>query len=260
MIKIATRYRPYSVKPGASCLIPGTKLIVKAFPTLIQVFSEGMLHSEKKFDRIDKFVMTQDLEQGYVSISNQLYVDSKGLITDKKPAAIKHDERLSLGISKAQSFCKIRERKNLEEILPLWHKLAGYYNYDNPLLGDLQKLYLSYFDAYFVPRSTDSQHQGLYTAPLNDPYTLFSQKGVRSFVLEETKDLITIKKNSFVSGRLTDAKTSQGIINYEWTKNFPRQLEFVGDISKLEIAFPPEVKRYRVVNTDTGLIFDKFEA
>lgn len=259
MIRIAERYRPFSRKPGAFCLVPGTEFTVHAYPTLIRVARHNETLSELPITLKKPFLLTQDLEQGFVSISGEFFVDETGTITLKKPAPRKHEERLSLGSSKAQNWDYIRERKDLEEILPLWHKLAGYYPYSHPLPEAALNLYLSYFNPYFVPRSQDSEYHGLFKDPLDDPFTLLSQKGTRSFVLEERPDEILIKRTSFPSGRLISAQTPLGTIHYEWTKHFPRRFLFEGDISRLQVTFPPEVKQYRVMNTEGGLLFDKFE-
>lgn len=259
MIRIAERYRPYSRKPGASCVVPGTEYVVQAFPGLIRVSKDKELLSELPIALKKPFLLTQDLEQGFVSISGEFFIDETGTITLKKPLPRPTQERLSLGSSKAQNWDYIRERKDLKEILPLWHKLAGYYSFQHPLPDAYLNLYLSYFNPYFVPREKDEEHHGIFKDPLEKPFTLFSQKGVRSFLIDEKKDEIIIKRTPFASGRIVNAHTSVGLIHYEWTKNFPRRFIFEGDISRLQVTFPPEVSQYRVTNTDTGLFFDKFQ-
>lgn len=259
MIRIAERYRPFSHKPGASCVVPGTDYVVHAYPGLIRVSKDNETIAELPITLKKSFLLTQDLEQGFVSISGEFFVDETGNITLKKPVPRPTHERLSLGSSKAQNWDYIRERKDLREILPLWHKLASYYPYQHTIPNHYLNLYLSYFNPYFVPREKDEEHHGIYKDPLEKPYTLFSQKGVRSFLIEEKKDEIIIKRTPFTSGRIINAQTSVGTIHYEWTKNFPRQFIFEGDISRLQVTFPPEVSQYRVTNTEKGLLFDKFE-
>lgn len=259
MIRIAERYRPFSRKPGACCLVPGTEFTVHAFPGLVRVKKFDETIAELPITLKKPFLLTQDLEQGFVSISGEFFVDETGTIALKKPVPRPTHERLSLGSSKAQNWDYIRERKDLREILPLWHKLASYYSFTHALPQEYLNLYLSYFNAYFVPREKDEEYQGIFKDALEKPFTLFSQKGVRSFLIEEKKDEIIMKRTPFTSGRIINAKTSVGIIHYEWTKNFPRQFIFEGDISHLQVTFPPEVSQYRVTNTQKGLLFDKFQ-
>lgn len=263
MIKIHERFRPYSHRPGTSVLVPGTKYIVTAYPTLIEVTLEGQKIASKMIPgTYDTFLVSQNLEQGFVvihSAKEKHYVDAQGQILDAKPLPRSHQERLFLGCNKAQNYDKVRERADLEEVLPLWHKLAGYYAGTHSITDPLAE-YLSYFSASFVPRSADSEHQGFHLPNLKDPFEILNQKSIRSHFIDEDHEKIIVKKTSFISGRLIHAEFSSGTIHYEWTKSFPRQLYFDGDISKLEIAFPSEVKSYRVTTTEKGLLFDRFEA
>lgn len=263
MIKIHDRFRPFSHRPGTSCLVPGTKLVVTAYPTLIEISSDGKKISSTTIEgTYDSFLIGQDLEQGFVIvISNQKkhFIDKEGKISSVKPAARSNQERLSLGMNKAQNWDAIRERADLREILPLWHKLSGYYQGDETF-SDPLPVFMSYFSKSFVPRVSDFEHQGFNLPVVKDPYAFLSQKAIRSLFIEEENEKVVIKKSPFITGRLIHVPISYGSIHYEWTKNFPRRLFFDGDITKLEIAFPPDVRSYRVSTTEKGLLFDRFEA
>ena len=69
---IALRYKPYDFSPGTSCLIPGSKYAIKAYPTAFFLFSEteelGSIHLDFK-GLVKDFVVMQDLENYKVYIS-----------------------------------------------------------------------------------------------------------------------------------------------------------------------------------------------
>ena len=69
-ISIAEKLRPFSHEPGTSCLIPGTTLVMRVYPSCIQVFdlenSPPKLVWETFLDVIGPvrdFTVQQDLEK-----------------------------------------------------------------------------------------------------------------------------------------------------------------------------------------------------
>lgn len=71
-MKIASRYRPYLHKPGGECLIPGTLILVRAFPTRLMIQEENGQTYQFIWNLkglIKDFTLMQDLENQSVYVS-----------------------------------------------------------------------------------------------------------------------------------------------------------------------------------------------
>ncbi len=144
-IDIALRLKPFSHLPGTICVIPGTDVRVRVFPSRFYLFqADGAFHEE----RIDiqgpvrGFTVEVDLEKQQTSVFGSdkrgffhyyLKASKNGFIQqvfDKGPSKILpikslgqvvlYEEKLSLGIHKHQKWEAIRERCDLREIFPFW--------------------------------------------------------------------------------------------------------------------------------------------
>ncbi|EGF85486.1 hypothetical protein G5Q_0285 [Chlamydia psittaci Cal10] len=119
------------------CLpIPGSALYAQVFPTVWRIFSashelldEGYVDAQGPLKR---FAVFQDLHRGGLAVVCEQYkyyilpsgkkVDSlKGLL----PFADSAEPLLSLGVHKHADLHKIRYRRDLKEILPLWLRLSA---------------------------------------------------------------------------------------------------------------------------------------
>ncbi len=162
-IAIAERLRPFSHSPGISCLIPGTRWHVQAFPMQLIFTSptgdQQTFHLQLK-GPVAGFTLLQDLERGFVSLFGRwkegffswkieakeaalwLFLERapdegctlqgcslmrKGSIRicaiDEALPLISH-ERFSLGCHKKQEWESMQKRSDMAEIAPFWMRLA----------------------------------------------------------------------------------------------------------------------------------------
>lgn len=155
-ITIAQKVAPFSHRPGASCLIPGTHLVLRAFPTRLQ-WGEVDLHLGLT-GPVEDFTVLQDLERDCVFVYGRaqegfyrLRVQAEELVAERlfegglkvsgswegvlqKKQALQFPgterqipssfERLSLGSHKAQDWDLVVRRFDLREILPVLYLLG----------------------------------------------------------------------------------------------------------------------------------------
>lgn len=148
-IKIAERLRPFSHLPGATCVLPGSDLLVQIFPAQVCLIGVKVIPLEIE-GPVQGFTVELDLEkdrvvvhgqtpQGYmryviVQEDSAIEIHFEKFPTEKEmisiPHAVKRDEpsneRLSLGMHKSQDVEMIRRRSDLKEIFPLWLKIEGF--------------------------------------------------------------------------------------------------------------------------------------
>ena len=164
-IKIAERFRPFSHIPGTTCVLPQTTLAFTIFPTKIIVrnlkYSDSkiinVLETESLKGSIEKFLVTCDLEQSYISVegyANKVFfkyriipcIDNTFSLQSQKssidwhstepiiPAVSKNKlpetERLHLGITKKLDWELVKRRLSLAEILPVWFYLGQQVPYE----------------------------------------------------------------------------------------------------------------------------------
>lgn len=199
-IKIAERLRPFSLIPGAACVIPGTCFTLEAFPTLLRI--SGREWRMPLTGPVAGFTMQQDLEknciyvfgkakEGYFRLRVQASDSGFQITSEKGPLKSAHIdaevpfvskplfERLSLGNHKSQDWDQVQRRSDLKEILPILFCLGQKIPLipHQPLTGTARLLELpedrkqlpaaleAFFKAAFrnilVPRLMDDQHQGL---------------------------------------------------------------------------------------------------
>ncbi len=199
-IKIAERLRPFSLVPGAACVLPGSCSIIQAFPTLLKI--GGHDWKMPLTGPVEGFTLQQDLEKNCVYLFGrakegyfrlrieasdagfQITVEKGPLKSAHIPAEIPFVsktsfERLSLGNHKSQDWEQVQRRSSLEEILPVLFCLGQKTPLipPQPLTGTARLLELpkerkllapaieSFMKAAFkqilVPRLIDDQHQGL---------------------------------------------------------------------------------------------------
>lgn len=199
-IKIAERLRPFSLIPGAACVIPGSSFVIEAFPTLLRI--AGREWKMPLTGPITGFTVQQDLEKNAVLIFGRakegyfrIRVEATGsgfqITSEKGPLKSAHIdaevlylskpifERLSLGSHKSQDWDQVQRRCDLKEILPVLFCLGQKIPLipPQPLTGTarllewpddrrgLSSAIEAFFKAAFknilVPRLRDDQHQGL---------------------------------------------------------------------------------------------------
>lgn len=199
-IKIGERLRPFSLIPGAACVIPGSSVVIEAFPTLLRI--AGREWKMPLTGPVAGFTLQQDLEKNAVFIFGKakegyfrIRVEAKSsgfqITSEKGPLKSAHIdaevlylskpifERLSLGSHKSQDWDQVQRRCDLKEILPALFCLGQKVPLilPQPLTGtarllewpddrkELTPAIEAFFKAAFkdilVPRLMDDQHQGL---------------------------------------------------------------------------------------------------
>ena len=195
-ITISDRFKPFSHKPGASCLIPWSCIKVQAYPALL-IF-EDLITFQKQEYRLGwkgpvlDFTLELDLEKGVVWVYGHttdgyrricLEMTEEGLSIDKKKLipgtrVTPHPlERLSLGRSKALDWEMVIRRHQMAEILPVWFRLgqmvapiAAAKVGTAALLQECEKsevathylkIFLAGFEGILSPRLSDTDHQGI---------------------------------------------------------------------------------------------------
>ncbi len=163
-IRIAEKLRPFSHRPGAECLVPGTAWRIRAFPTRL-----WFLHEEQKIELVfeikgpvKEFTLQQDLEKGFVWVFGkaldghfrlrirgcasgfEVFSDkvfqgglktsfgpllSKETLLLKAPLSFKPlppfpRERISFGSHKEQDWDAAKRRLDLKEMIPPLFLLA----------------------------------------------------------------------------------------------------------------------------------------
>ena len=164
-------------------------------------------------------------------------------------------ERLSLGMHKAQNWELVRRRSDFKEIFPVWLALGRWIpakeaegNYSlleecrknietknkAELLGSFQKLFLASFDGVLVPRLVDTEHQGIVQPMQLDlsPITLLTKGAslIRSLFVQEIAGKIAILPclpAEFHCGRMTGVQIGSVSLDFEWSKKTLRGLQIV---------------------------------
>lgn len=216
---IAERLRPFSHQPGAQCTMPGTCMIVEAYPALVRVRSEkGALLKEIALEiqgPLKQFTLVQDLERGCVTLFSELYhfhiLPNLEISYQKNPplSPFNVQERLSLGSHKKQEWEFIRKRADFREIFPIWLRLGAalklpprtgddrgnfsllkaaqeslFSHRPETILPHFTKLFLAGFRQMLVPRSFDEDFQGILKT--NEPLSADSPL----YLLTEGSELI----------------------------------------------------------------------
>lgn len=270
MIKLTQQFKPYTLIPGACLPIPGSACYAQVFPTFWRVFSyshellnEGRISLSGPLKR---FYVFQDLHRGGLAVLSEKYkyyllpsgekvVSLRGCL----PPADQAEPLLSLGVHKHADLHKIRRRRDLKEILPLWWRLAfltplcTLVNAIQPagklfhavrqkiqqrekteISSLLLSLYLSGFSENFLPRMYDTEYQGILDCPdideQNVPFSLLrSSFGLlRDIFIFHDQDLLEVLPSlppEFPCGRLTRLLLEGiGKISLEWSKKTLRKV------------------------------------
>lgn len=271
-IDIAQRLHPFSHVPGVRLILPKTILELQAFPTRLRIGKQEVLFHVK--GPVKGFTVEQDLEKGEVCIYSHQYrylirrveggveiFESKTKKTQIFP--FNHlpvnlpEERLSLGMHKAQDWDMVKRRGDLKEILPAWLALGNM----TPVIdeerrgGTLTLLnadnLLNLFNAGFYdilcPRINDDQYQGLCpeTNESISPFPLLTEgaKLIRSLFFKEEGDTLYFLPNlpsDFHSGRFKSP-----LVDMEWSKKQIRRL-ILRHTGTKTLIFQKFIKRFRL--------------
>jgi len=220
-VRIAEKFRPFSLSPGSSCLLPGTREIVRAFPERLE--RNGV--SRKISVPYEKFSLIQDLEKGLVRI---------GTVVVKATGFVPAKERLSLGSSKKLDWDQIRRRRDPSEILPVWYALS---QITPPVEGkeckswDLKTLmdyWTTGFSGIFVPELDGISDLGLPLPPKGVDLLCEGGRQIRSLFIEVKKKAIEFLPRlpkEFACGRMTGVRINDTLtVDFLWSKRRLRQV------------------------------------
>ncbi|MEI8365387.1 MAG: hypothetical protein WCF65_03120 [Parachlamydiaceae bacterium] len=322
LIKIAERLRPFSHQPGTPVVLPGSTLRLKVYPERVVVENIAgpvpvavetlSFHVEGP---LEQFTILQDLEKGCVVVwghgplgfvryrlhaskngTKVLCYREKGLAQETSVIAeevfsMPEVETLSLGNHKGQDWALIRRRMNMEEILPLWHRLGQLVpsQQHNPqpdetslfaklrhtigssspeqILPCFRDIFLAGFEGSLSPRLTDEDHQGICQGPIiaaDSPVDLLVEGAalIRSLFVQHTGTTIALLPAlppSFHCGRLVNvACQAAGKLSIEWSKKDPRCVTFSATEDQvLTFRFSQEKTRCRLRTShkDRGIEF-----
>ncbi len=200
----------------------------------------------------------------------------------KNETLTKNQERLSLGMHKAQDWALIRRRLDFKEIFPLWlalsrwtplrHAMSTQGNYllieeclqriehgeKQKVLESFKSLFLAAFDGVLVPRLFDTEHQGILPEvmlqnPLPAPLALITKGAslIRSLFVHGEDNFIAILPclpPEFHSGRMIGVQALKGVIlDFEWSKKCLRRLQ-ISSIHGMNIVLklPKGIRSCRV--------------
>lgn len=243
-------------------MIPGTDVVVRAYPTRIYV-------GEKLFEiniegPLKQFTVMQDLERGCVTVFSEkyrYYVLPTLEVVEKRPPTLENLERLELGVNKKQEWEAIDKRCDLKEILPFWFRLGSLLDVppretpDEGLFallkrGEFEKLFLAGFGDLLVPRSRDTDYQGIVpdSETPGSPLYLLSvgAKAIRALFVTADETSLTLPKNPFASGRFLNLRCPFGELDYEWSKKQVRTVKIRASCDlALTLHLAPAIKRFR---------------
>jgi hypothetical protein len=199
----------------------------------------------------------------------------------KNDVSTKNEERLSLGVHKAQEWERVRRRLDFKEIFPFWLSLNYWtplrkeesdqgnyllieecrqkieYSEKQKILESFKNLFLAAFDGVLVPRLFDTEYQGILTEktlqnPLPSPLALLTKGArlIRSLFVQGEDNCIAILPclpPEFHSGRMIGVQALNTILDFEWTKKSLRRLQissiYGGDIL---LKLPKGIRSCRV--------------
>lgn len=204
-------------------------------------------------------------------------------------------ERLFLGVDKAQDWDLIQRRSDLKEIFPLWLKLASQIpkikevknkigalqlidecqeiikNKDKKMLYQaFLNLFQAGFEGILSPRSRDVHYWGLIPnldKPIDQSPLAILHEGshlIRSLFFEEDDNhfqLLPCLPIEFDSGRFTGIQTKQGdILHLEWSKKLLQKVIITAkETRSIKFSLQSALKNYRLRRTlsDRGLKVQK---
>lgn len=230
MISIATKLRPFSHSRGAKCLIPGTDVVIEAFPHLLRLGSLEIPLDNDPF--LPGFTLQQDLERNCVWVFGKAFrvkitatpegftVASSG-VTKFYPAVHqfhvpKEIETLSLGSNKAQDWDLVVRRMDCQEILPVLYHLGQKTVPSKktlPLITSYEEFYRASFHQIAVPREN----------VLRETF----EKIRSQFIVENGTQITLLPDNPFPHGRLLNVQAEYGSFDLEWTKRKLRRASFL---------------------------------
>lgn len=223
---------------------------MRAFPTLLEFIHQitGEVFEYPLPENGPVMTLIQDLEKGRVFIRGKQTVlithEEENILLKFKektvalPVKEKGDfqkirTRLSLGVHKKQDWELVKRRRDLTEILPIWHAVSQMIpeleQADLPEYSDFLALFEGAFHGILVPHSRDPLHLGVLKEEIQSPLYFLreSQKGIeRLFVEKKGEELLILPQlyPSFHAGRILNLQIEDLTLDLEWTKKRLRRM------------------------------------
>ncbi len=289
-ISIAQRFCPFSHLPGSSALLPGSALVVRAYPTRLELRSlEGETLAVRDYPvvgPVKEFTLQQDLEKGHIRVWGKTAdgffryrihatADGAQLVAEKGPMETElllgtsqeiytppALERIAFGDHHKQDWEGVKRRNTLAEILPFWFHLSQHTPSQEGTLfsKNLAHLFQAGFSGILVPQTADPLLQGIPVTLPEVPLLLLTEGGtfIRSLLLQETEGALSLVPGitrELQSGRALGLRTKWGVLDMEWRSGKLRRVALEATKSgTLSLVLPKEIKRFRVngVRQDAG--------
>lgn len=283
-IAIRVRLCPFSHTPGLRCLIPSTTHVIQCFPALIRVAGQEL--PLEVDGAVEQFTVVQDLERRCVTLFSRSYhvhiLPTLEVVSTKHPQTLPVEQpRYCFGTHRKQQWERIRAQCDLTVLFPIWMRLGGLLQLPQVeiddrgvfgLLGEctsalanhrpehifpaFRKLFLAGFHELMLPRSEDTDYQGI--LPLNTPvsttpplYLLTEGAAlIRSLFLEQMNEELVLLPNlppELFAGRIVGERWQLGTFDCIWSKK--RLLGVILHAERegeLSLRLPHIYTRYRV--------------
>lgn len=269
-LRIAERLRPFSHLVGTICMIPFSHWQVQAFPTLLK-FTNLKTGEEKEESLpwqgpVDDFTLELDLEKGVVGVWGKTAKGYRRHFIEMKTVNLPMPkERLSLGMHKKLDWELVKRRCDLKEILPIWHRLGqmapqeGSMTFLHPftkldVTDHFVNLFRLHFSGLFVPRLTDTDHQGLKPVVRieKSPLSILSggAREIRQLFFKEW-DFLPCLPPEFHAGRMVNVTTqTHDRVDFEWSKKMLRRVVITPAVSQeIVLSFQKPLKSFRLRNS-----------
>lgn len=319
-ITIYERLKPFQHSPRAKIPLPGSYFYVAVFPAFLSVFSFENPDC-KAFATVSlpikgpvkNFTAELDLERGCIRVWGEsltgyfryhlTFIPESGKIgvfVEKLPEGVENPfaqhpafslmkalprvklgEALSLGNHRAQNWDRVKERQQLEEILPAWFALGqqmpkgdmqlasgGTSDFLTTLKkeiaagasGSIYSILLNFFNCAFhgilIPRLEDEDHLGFDLSSVSEaasPLPLLTEgaKLIRElFIRQEGSNLhvLPLLPKEFHCGRILRLHLPGiGKLHLEWSKKLPRRLVIQAEEKcSFFLHFQKEITRCRL--------------
>ena len=192
-------------------------------------------------------------------------------------------ERLSLGIHKAQDWDLVCRRQEMQEILPVWLRLSSFIpKVEDPrrsegtllplieceeilkqdkkieIIPALQRTFLVAFSNIMLPRLEDEQFQGIVFSDLKispdlSPLLLLQRGGalIRSLFFQEESNTVSLLPHlppQLFAGRYIGIKRKNGdLIDLEWSKKLLQRVIYRSTESQtLLLSLQKSIRRFRL--------------
>lgn len=259
MISITTKYRPFSHRPFSKCILPGTDLLVKVSPHLLEI-GDLLIPLES-----DGYTLQMDLEKNCVWVFKKgfrfrIFASNEGVTVVSKSEAkffkmkvhfhlSQEIERVSLGINKAQDWDLVLRRMDMKEILPVVYHLAQKVPFVHSFKSREEFCYRSSFDEMLVPKRENALQEA------------FAR--IRShFVLEDGKRIKLLPENPFLVGRMMNVQTQFGSLDMHWVKGELQRVSLhVKKESEGFLDLPDSIRSFRVKKKlhERGVVYPRDE-